>query len=157
MASRNGERGITFLEMLATTAILVILAGAVLPLARVAKKRQKEIELRHSLRVIRTAIDRFHDDSKNGRVAGTCVKLGAENYPEELELLVKGCAAVGKIGTKVKYLRRIPVDPMTGTNEWGMRCYQDDPDSTSFCGENVWDVYSKSEGKGLDGTPYKDW
>ena len=159
--TRRRERGLTYLEMLATCGILMILASAILPVARVARIRQKELELRRELRVMRTAIDRFKDDTKgvNGRVVGgSDVKLGSEGYPEDLEKLVEGVTAVGDAsGKKIKYLRRIPVDPMTGEAEWGMRCYQDPPDSRSWCGQNVWDVYSLSQGKGLDGTMYKDW
>ena len=85
------------------------------------------------------------------------LKVGSEGYPPDLDILVKGVSQVGKIDVKLKFLRRIPRDPMTGTTEWGLRCYQDDPDSTSWCGENVWDVYSLSSGVGLDGTKYKEW
>lgn len=159
--TRRGASGFTYLEMLATCGILMILASAILPVARVARIRQKELELRRELRVMRNAIDRFKDDTKgvNGRVVGgTDVKLGSEGYPEDLEKLVEGVTPVGNAsGTKIKYLRRIPVDPMTGEAEWGMRCYQDPPDSRSWCGQNVWDVYSLSQGKALDGTMYKDW
>jgi hypothetical protein len=90
-------------------------------------------------------------------IGGTDVKLGSEGYPPDLETLVKGVNRVGALDRKLKFLRRIPVDPMTSTAEWGLRCYQDDPDSTSWCGENVWDVYSKSTAKGLDGTNYNTW
>jgi general secretion pathway protein G len=92
-----------------------------------------------------------------GQIGGTDVKLGSEGYPPELETLVKGVNRVGALDRKLKFLRRIPVDPMTSTAEWGLRCYQDDPDSTSWCGENVWDVYSKSTAKGLDGTNHDTW
>ena len=162
--ARRAEEGFTYLEMIATAMILAILASAVMPLARVTYKRQRELELRRALREIRTAIDRYHDatdPTRSGgvaRIGGTDVKLGSEGYPPDLETLVKGVNQVGRVdGVKLKFLRRIPMDPMTRSNEWGMRCYQDDPDSTSWCGSNVWDVYSKSEGKGLDGTPYKEW
>jgi general secretion pathway protein G len=158
VGTERGQRGITYIEMVATAAIVMILASAILPLIKVTKKRQKEIELRHNLRVIRTALDRYHYDATHGpKICGTDIKLGSEGFPPDLEVLVKGvndCSAVGK---KLKYLRRIPIDPMTGGIEWGTRCLQDDPDSTSWCGDNVWDVYTKSEVKGLDGTPYKDW
>jgi general secretion pathway protein G len=156
--TRLRESGFTYLEMLATCGILMILASAILPVARVARVRQKELELRRELRVMRNAIDKYQEETKKGRVGGTDVKLGSEGYPEDLEKLVEGVTPVGSAGgTKLKFLRRIPVDPMTGEAEWGMRCYQDPADSRSWCGQNVWDVYSLSQGKGLDGSMYKDW
>jgi general secretion pathway protein G len=155
-ASRS--RGVTYLELIATATIVMILASAVLPMGRVAVKRQREIELRRGLREIRTAIDRYRLAVEQGQIGGTEVKLGSEGCPEELDKLVKGVTRVGaSADRKLKFLRRIPVDPMTGTAEWGLRCYQDDPDSTSWCGENVYDVYSKSTAKALDGTNYNTW
>jgi general secretion pathway protein G len=154
---REGEAGLTFLEMIATAAILMILASAVLPMARIAKTRQREIELRGALRTIRTALDRYHMAVAQGMIGGTDVQLGAEGYPKDLDTLVKGVNQVGKQDHKLKFLRQIPEDPFTGKREWGEKCYQDAADSTSWCGENVWDVFSKSEGKALDGTLYKDW
>ena len=151
------SRGITYLELVATTAIVMILASAILPMGRVAVRRQREIELRRELRVMREAINRYKLAVDQGQIGGTDVKLGSEGYPPELEILVKGVNRVGALDRKLKFLRRIPVDPMTSTAEWGLRCYQDDPDSTSWCGENVWDVYSKSTAKGLDGTNYNTW
>jgi len=148
---------VTYLELIATAAILAILASAAMPLARVAHRRNKEIELRRALRTVRTAIDNYKKYVDAGKIGGTDVKLGSEGYPENLEVLVKGVSQVGSVDTKLKFLRRIPLDPMTGEAEWGQRCYQDDPDSSFWCGQNVWDVYSKSEGKALDGTLYKDW
>jgi general secretion pathway protein G len=153
----RGEGGFTYLELIAATAILMILASAILPLARVARIRQREIELRRELRVLRTAIDRYHQAVEAGQIGGTDVKLGSEGYPPDLETLVKGGNQVGAVNHKLKYLRRIPVDPMTGKPEWGLRCYQDDPDATSWCGQNVFDVYTTSTGKALDGTQYKEW
>jgi general secretion pathway protein G len=153
----SGQRGFTYLELMATVIILMILASAVLPTAKVARRRQKEIELRRTLRTLRNAIDGYHDAVRQGKIGGTDVKLGSEGYPPDLEVLVKGVSQVGKLDVKLKFLRRVPVDPMTGKAEWGRRCYQDDPDSTSWCGENVWDVYSTSQGTGLDGTKYKEW
>jgi general secretion pathway protein G len=149
-------RGFTYLELIATAAILMILASAIMPLARVTRTRQKEIELRRALRTLRTAIDEFKKDVDGGRIGGTYVRLGAEGYPEELDLLIEGVIPVGKV-VKKKFLRRIPIDPMTGKAEWGMRCYQDKPDSTSWCRENVYDVYSLASGKALDGSKYQDW
>ena len=151
------SRGVTYLELIATATILMILASAILPMGRVAVQRQREIELRRELRTMRRAIDQYKLAVEQGQIGGTDVKLGSEGYPEDLEILVKGVRRVGTVDRKLKFLRRIPVDPMTSTTEWGLRCYQDDPDSTSWCGDNVWDVYSKSTAKGLDGTTYNTW
>ena len=153
----RAERGFTYFELLATMLILMILATAILPTAKVLRKRQKEIELRRELRIMRTAIDGYKRAVSAGQIGGTDVKVGSEGYPPDLDVLVKGVSQVGKIDVKLKFLRRLPVDPMTGKAEWGKRCYQDDPDDTSWCGENVWDVYSLSSGVGLDGTKYKEW
>lgn len=149
--------GFTYFELLATVAILLILASAVLPTARMVKTRQKEIELRSSLRTLRNALDEYHRNVGAGRIGGTDVKVGSEGYPPDLGVLVEGVSLVGRLDTKLKLLRRIPIDPMTGKAEWGKRCYQDEPDSTSWCGQNVWDVYSLSQAKGLDGTKYNEW
>jgi general secretion pathway protein G len=157
VAFDGSERGITYLEMIATASIVMILASAILPLARVTRIRAKEIELRGALREIRTALDRYHAAVEQGRIGGTDVKLGSEGYPPDLETLVKGVNEVGKVDRKLKFLRRIPLDPMTRSAEWGMRCYQDEPDGNSWCGDNVFDVFTKSEGTGLDGTKYREW
>lgn len=154
---RETERGFTYFELLATIIILMILATAILPTAKVLRKRQKEIELRRELRILRTAIDGYKRAVSAGQIGGTDVKVGSEGYPPDLDVLVKGVSQVGKIDVKLKFLRRIPFDPMTGKADWGKRCYQDDPDDTSWCGENVWDVYSQSAGVGLDGSKYKEW
>ena len=151
------QRGFTYFELLATVIILMILASAILPTAKVLRKRQKEIELHRSLRILRTALDGYHDAVRQGRIGGTDVKLGSEGYPPDLDVLVKGVSQVGKIDVKLKFLRRVPLDPMTGKAEWGKRCYQDEPDDSTWCGENVWDVYSQSQGVGLDGSKYKEW
>ena len=153
----RAARGFTYLELLATILILMILATAVLPTTKVLRKRQKEIELRRALRVLRTAVDEYHDAVRQGKIGGTDVKVGSEGYPPDLDVLVKGVSQVGKIDVKLKFLRRVPFDPMTNKAEWGKRCYQDEPDDTSWCGENVWDVYSLSAAVGLDGTKYKEW
>jgi general secretion pathway protein G len=150
-------RGFTYLELVATAGILIILASAILPLARVTVKRQREIELRRTLRELRGAVDKYKAAVDAGMIGGTDVKLGSEGYPPDLETLVEGVNQVGRLDRKLKFLRRIPIDPMTKTMEWGMRCYQDDPDETSWCGQNVFDVFTRSEGKALDGTNYKDW
>ncbi|HET9696688.1 MAG TPA: type II secretion system protein [Terriglobales bacterium] len=131
--------------------IMSILAAASVPLVRVTVKREKERELRRDLWEMRDAIDRYKDMTDRG---GIQTKLGSEGYPPDLDTLVKGVDVSGK---KVRFLRRIPVDPMTGKAEWGMRSMQDDPKSDSFGGQNLFDVYSKSEGTAIDGTKYKDW
>jgi general secretion pathway protein G len=154
---RAGERGLSYLELVAAAGILLVLAGAILPLAKVSHTRRKEIELRRVLRELRTAIDSYHTAVAQGLIGGTDVKLGSEGYPPDLETLVKGVSQVGTVNKKLKFLRRVPRDPLTGKDEWGMRCYQDDPDETSWCGDNVWDVYSKSQGTALDGTKYIEW
>lgn len=157
MAVSDRSRGVTYVELIATAAIMMILASAILPMGRVAVRRQREIELRRELRKMRQAVDLYKQAVDQGQIGGTDVKLGSEGYPPDLETLVKGVNRVGALDRKLKFLRRIPGDPMTGTAEWGLRCYQDDPDSTSWCGDNVWDVYSKSTAKGLDGTSYNTW
>lgn len=154
---RRGERGTTFLEVMAVATIIAILASAALPLSRVTRQRQRELELRRSLREVRAAIDRFKDGVDRGQIGGTDVKLGSEGYPESLETLVEGVNQVGRPGFKLKFMRRIPEDPFSGKAEWGMRCYQDDKDSSSWCGDNVYDVYTLAEGNALDGTKLKDW
>ena len=150
--------GYTFVELLVVVTILLILASAVLPLAQVTSQRQREAELRRSLREVRTAIDKFKDAVDTGQIATTDVKPGSEGYPSDLETLVEGVTAANDAtGRKLKYLRRIPSDPMTNSNEWGLRSYQDKPDSTSWGGQNVFDIYSKSDGTALDGTKYREW
>jgi len=150
--------GYSFIELLVVVSILFILASAAMPLAQVASQRQREIELHRVLREMRTAIDKFKDSVDQGLIPSTEVTPGSEGYPEKLEKLVEGVNAAGDAsGRKLKFLRRIPIDPMTGKAEWGMRAYQDKSDSTTWGGQNVFDVYSKSEGEALDGTKYKDW
>jgi general secretion pathway protein G len=152
------QRGFTFVELLVVTTILLILASAVMPLARVSIQRQREAELRRYLREMRTAIDRHKDAVDSGGIAPFDVKAGSEGYPPTLETLVEGVTkANDATGIKLKFLRRIPIDPMTHSTEWGMRAYGDKPDSTAWGGGNVYDVYTKSTGKALDGTKYRDW
>jgi general secretion pathway protein G len=153
-----GARGYTFIEVLVVSVILLILASAAMPLARVTLQRQREVELRRTLRELRTAIDRYKDAADQGVIAATDLRPGNENYPPTLEVLVEGVTKAGDAtGVKLKFLRRIPVDPLTGEAEWGLRSYQDKPDSTSWGGQNVYDVYTKSEGTALDGTKYREW
>jgi general secretion pathway protein G len=156
-AVRRSERGTTFIEVIAVATIIAILAAAILPLSRVTRQRQRELELRRSLRELRSAIDRFKDGVDRGQIGGTDVKLGSEGYPESLETLVEGVNQVGRPGFKLKFMRRIPEDPFSGKAEWGMRCYADEKDSSSWCGDNVYDVYSLAEGTALDGTKLKEW
>jgi general secretion pathway protein G len=148
---KRGERGLTLVELIVTVAILAILATAAVPVARFRVKREKERELRRDLWEMRDAIDHYKDAADRGAFQ---TKVDSMNYPPDLETLVNGVDVQGK---KVKFLRRIPVDPMTGSAEWGMRSMQDDPDSDSFGGQSVFDVYSKSPDTALDGTKYKDW
>jgi len=147
------QRGLTLVELIFTVTIVSILSMAALPLARVSIKRQKEVELRRALREMRDAIDRYKDASDRGFIE---VKFGSDNYPPDLETLVKGVTQLNAIDKKLRFLRRIPRDPTTGS-EWGMRSSQDSPDSNSFGGQNVFDVYTKSTGTALDGTKYSDW
>jgi general secretion pathway protein G len=141
-----------------TTAVVMVLASAALPLARMSIRRQKEAELRHTLRTVRTAIDNFKRDADGNLIAQSELQFGAENYPSSLEQLVDGVArANDATGRKLKYLRRVPIDPITGKAEWGMRSYQDSPTSTAWGGQSLYDIYSKAEGKALDGSRYRDW
>ena len=150
--------GYTFVELLIVVTILIILASAVLPLAQVTSQRQREGELRRSLREMRTAIDKFKDGVDTGQIPMTELTPTSEGYPRDLETLVEGVTAANDAtGRKLKYLRRIPMDPMTNSSDWGLRSYQDKPDSTSWGGQNVFDVYSKANGTALDGTKYRDW
>jgi general secretion pathway protein G len=158
MRRLRSTRGFTFIELLVVSALLIILASAAMPMAKVTMQRQREAELRRSLREMRTAIDRFKDQADLGNIANTELRPGAENYPASLEILVEGVAAANDAtGRKLKFLRRIPIDPMTNSQDWGLRSYTDRPDSTSWGGGNVYDVYTKSDGTALDGTNYRDW
>ncbi len=146
----------TLLELIIASAILLILSSMALPMVRLVVVRQREQELRQDLRDMRNAIDKYKDKADQNLIR---VELGSEGYPPDLETLVKGVSVggAGATGHNIRFLRRIPVDPMTGRREWGMRSVQDDPDSTSWGGNNVFDVYSKSAGTALDGTKYSDW
>jgi general secretion pathway protein G len=152
------EAGYTFVELLVVTTILLILASAAMPLTRVTIQRTKEAELRRALREMRVAIDKFKDAVDTGLISNLDVKAGSEGYPPDLETLVEGVTVANDAsGRKLKFLRRIPIDPLTREAEWGLRAYQDRPDSTSWGGQNVFDVYSLAEGTGLDGTKFRDW
>lgn len=146
--------GYTMVELVLVTTLLVTLAAVALPASKYTVRRAKEIELRQALRSMRNAIDEFKRYSDAGLIP---VERGTDGYPDELEVLIEGVDLVGQIDKQVKFLRRIPRDPMTGEYEWGMRSYQDDFDSSSWGGENVFDVYSLSEGVGLNKVPYKEW
>ncbi len=148
------EAGMTLLELIIACSILLILSSAVLPIAKFAVIRQKEAELRRDLREMRDAIDRYKDTADRNQIR---VEIGSEGYPPDLETLVKGVQLGAGSDRKIRFLRRIPVDPMTGRADWGLRAVQDDPDSTSWGGKNVFDVYTKSTGLAQDGTKYSDW
>lgn len=152
------ERGYTFIELLVVSAIIIILASAVMPLAKVTATRQREGELRRALRELRIAIDRYKDAADLGQISSLELKAGAEGYPPDLTTLVEGVpAANDSTGRRLKFLRRIPIDPLTHTAEWGLRSYQDAPDATRWGGQNVFDVYTTDTRTGLDGTRYRDW
>jgi general secretion pathway protein G len=142
------DRGFSLIELIVATAIMVILVGAVFPIARNAVAREREHELRQDLWMMRDAIDRYKDAADRGAFQ---IKVDSGGYPPDLDTLVSGVDVGGK---KLKFLRRIPVDPMTKSTEWGLRSMQDEKDSTSWGGQSVFDVYTKSEGTGLDGTKY---
>ena len=150
---RRGELGFTLAELVMVTALIALLSTMVQPVAKFTVKRRKEAELHLALRLMRNANDDYNRVSDQGLIP---ITLGGEGYPEDLEVLVEGVELVGQ-ETKRRFLRRIPWDPMTGEQEWGKRSYQDDFDSTSWGGENLYDVYSLSDGTALDGTKYADW
>jgi general secretion pathway protein G len=149
--SARNAGGFTLIELIVATAILAVLTTLAVPMARVTIKRARERDLRYDLWQMRDAIDRYKEAADRGAFQ---IKVGSEGYPPDLETLVNGVDSNGK---KVRFLRRIPIDPMTGTTDWGLRSMQDDPDSTSWGGDNVFDVYTTSTGTALDGTQYKDW
>lgn len=151
---KSSQRGLTLVELIVSFTLLLILSTIALPLARVQLNRAQERELRRSLREIRTAIDRYKEASDRGLLQ---VELESEGYPPDLETLVDGVRVSNSPDKKFKFLRRIPRDPMTDSTDWGLRSYQDDPDSTSFGGENVFDIYTRSRGTALDGTQYSEW
>lgn len=140
------------LTMVAT--MILILTAMAVPVARYANKRSKEIELRYQLRLMRIAVDKYKQYSDSGLIP---VQLDTEGYPKDLETLIEGVNLIGQVKKKVRFLRKIPIDPMTGKGEWGLRSLQDEPDSNSWSGQNVYDVYSLSNGRAIDGTYYRDW
>ena len=170
---KGNSRGVTFLELLITLAIIMILASVVLPLTKIGGKRSKELELRQALRIVRTSIDEFRQDwarDGNTLLGPLCVKnqlsckenTGLTGYPKSLEtlLLVELSGEESVIEEKSavrRYLRRIPFDPMTNSQEWGLRCYQDEADVDNWCGEDVFDIHTTGSGVAIDKTKYRDW
>ncbi len=148
------QAGLTLIELIIACALLMVLATAALPTARLTIKREKELELRRDLREMRTAIDRYKDAADRNLFR---IELGSEGYPPDLETLVKGVTIGAGGDRRLRFLRHVPIDPMTGKTDWGLRAIQDDADSSSWGGKNVFDVYSKSTGIALDGTKYSDW
>ena len=146
--------GMTLLELIIACSILLVLSSMALPVFRFSVIRQKEYELRYDLRTMKDAIDRYKDLADQHKFR---TEVGSENYPPDLDTLVQGVQLGASDDKKLRFLRKVPVDPMTGTKDWGLRCVSDDPDSTTWCGHNVFDVYSKSTGTALDGTKYSDW
>jgi general secretion pathway protein G len=150
----SNSRGVTLIELMVTMVIMAILATAVLPLSRITYKRSKEIELRQDLRIIREAIDGYKKLVDENKIPKQALASG---YPESLDVLVKGVVLQGPVPVKQKFLRRIPKDPMVEDGEWGLRAYADEPDSDIWGGQDVYDVYSKSDETALDGSLYREW
>lgn len=150
----RSSRGLTLIELIIAFTILLVLSTLALPLARVQLRRENERDLRRNLREIRTAIDRYKETADRGMIP---VKLDTEGYPPDLQTLVDGVKTTGAVEKKMKFLRRIPEDPMTNSTDWGVRSYQDEPGTSGGGGSNVFDVYSRSQGIAVDGTNYSDW
>jgi general secretion pathway protein G len=152
---RARQHGMTLVELIVAFTILMILSSMAVPLARYKVERDKERDLQRALDDIRKGIDKFKDDMDTGKIGPP--KLDSDNYPETLEQLVEGVKAMGAVDKKIKYLRRIPKDPMTNSKDWGKRSTRDDPKGLAWGGQNVFDVYTKSSNKAHDGTPYSEW
>lgn len=152
---KKGQRGLTLVELIVAFTILITLSAMALPMARYKVRREKEQQLRYALKEIRTAIDKYKDMAEQNQLGQ--VKMGTENYPETLEILVEGVKVPGPQDKKIRFLRKLPIDPFTGTTDWGKRSVQDDPKSMSWGGQNVFDIYSKTMEKAPDGTPYSEW
>src|SRR5262249_33538042 len=155
VASMGNRRGMTLIELIVATTIMMLLTSMAVPLARNKVRREKERELHLAMREIRDAIKRYKDAADKGEFGP--LKVGTEGYPESLEILVDGVKIANQVDKKVKFLRRIPLDPMTNTRDWGKRSMQDDPKSTAWGGQNVFSVYTKSMDRARDGTPYSEW
>lgn len=155
MRRRRTQSGLTLVELIVAFTIMLLLTTMAVPLARSKVRAQRERELRYSLRELRTAVDKYKDYADQGLLGPQ--KQGGENYPETLEQLVEGVKLAGQVDKKIRFLRRIPKDPFTGSTDWGKRSTQDDPKSNSWGGQNVFDVYSKTMEKAPDGTPYSEW
>jgi len=153
-AHGSRQLGFTIVELAVVAAMIAILTAMVVPVAKYTLKRQDEIELHYQLRLMRDAIDKYKQFSDLGLIP---MQLGSEGYPKDLTTLVEGVTLVGQLDKKQKFLRRVPIDPMTKKAEWGMRSFQDDPDTIAWGGQNVYDVFSLSDGRAIDGTYYKDW
>jgi general secretion pathway protein G len=141
-------------ELTIVCALIMILTAMVIPISRYAAKRQKEVELRYDLRMMRNAIDKYKQYSDAGLIP---VDLGTEGYPKTLDIMVEGVDQIGQVNKKIKFMRKVPIDPMTGKPEWGLRSLQDAPDATSWGGQDVYDVFSLSADRGIDKSYYKDW
>jgi general secretion pathway protein G len=148
------QRGFTVVELAIVAAMIAILTAMVVPIARYTVQRQKELELKEQLRTMRNAIDKYKQYADSGSIQ---IQVGSEGYPADLDTLVDGVPQIGQLNKKLKFLRRVPVDPMTGKAEWGLRSFQDEPDSIAWGGQNVYDVRSLSGGRAIDGSYYKDW
>ena len=148
------QRGFTVVELAIVAAMIAILTAMVVPIARYTVQRQKELELKDQLRTMRNAIDKYKQYADSGSIQ---IQVGSEGYPADLDTLVDGVPQIGQLNKKLKFLRRVPVDPMTGKGEWGLRSFQDEPDSIAWGGQNVYDVRSLSGGRAIDGSYYKDW
>src|SRR5436190_3195049 len=155
MSDPRRRRGMTLIELIVAVAIMMVLTMMAVPIAAGKVRRQKERDLRRALDEIRTAIDQYKDHADKGEFGP--LKVGTEGYPETLEILVEGVKIANQVDKKVKFLRRIPLDPMTNTRDWGKRSMQDDPKSTSWGSQNVFSVYTNSYDKARDGTPYSEW
>ena len=152
---RRNQRGLTLIELIVAFTIMMVLSTMAVPLARSKVRRERERELNRALQEIRNAIDKYKDAADSNQLGQQ--KVGTEGYPETLEMLVEGVKRAGQVDTKIKFLRRIPKDPMTNSTDWGKRSMQDDPKAMSWGGQNVFDVYTKSTDKATDGTAYSEW